>query len=157
MFDRNRIIVIAIGALVVVAAGATAVLATNNRDSLGPQSPAAATATAHKCSSNGQSNRHGSSHSRHQLSGTISSIDKSHSSFVLKQCDGTSKTVTTSSKTRFEDGLKSFSDLKAGLSVDVEGTTQKNGTFAAIIVHVEANMHTGTPTHATPTPGQGGD
>jgi hypothetical protein len=148
---KSKVALVALGTLLVAAVSATAVVAASNRGTLAPiagQTPS----PAHQCSSGDHGTGHTTSTSkdnrgegndrdenRHDLTGTITSIDTSNSSFVLTQCDGTTRTVTVSTKTRFEDEPRSFKDLKVGLSVEVEGNLQSNGTFTATSVHREQN------------------
>jgi hypothetical protein len=75
------------------------------------------------------------------LSGTVMTIEVTDSSFVLKLSDSTTKTIEVSANTEFDgDGnFQSFSDLKVGQSVEVEGNLKSNGTIAATKVHLEAN------------------
>jgi hypothetical protein len=80
-----------------------------------------------------------------ELNGTIVSIDVTTSTFVLKLSDGSSTTIAVSATTEFDgDGsFQSFSDLKVGLSVQVEGNLQANGTLAATKVHREDSSSLG--------------
>jgi hypothetical protein len=176
---KSKVALVAVGTLVVAAATATAVVAASNRGTVAPLARQTAS-PAHQCSSADHGTGHTASarkddrgegddrnESQHDLNGTITSIDTSNSSFVVKQCDGTSKTITVSTKTRFEGGLGSFSDLKVGLSVEVEGSLHSNGNFTATSVHREQNDsnddHDGSQggssddaSHHTATPGTGG-
>lgn len=72
-----------------------------------------------------------------ELKGTIASVNTGNNSFVLKLSNGTTRTVTVSSKTVFDGGFQSFADLKAGASVEVHGNLQSDGTLAATRVHRE--------------------
>jgi hypothetical protein len=77
-----------------------------------------------------------------KLNGTVMSIDAADSSFVLQLSDGTTKTIEVSSKTEFDgDGdFQAFSDLKVGVTVEVEGNLQSNGSIMATKVHREDNV-----------------
>lgn len=66
-----------------------------------------------------------------ELKGTIGSIDAANSTFVLQLASGATKTVQVSAQTEFDGGLSKFSDLKSGLSVEVRGNLQSDGTLAA--------------------------
>jgi hypothetical protein len=72
-----------------------------------------------------------------ELMGTVVSVDTGKASFVLTLSDGTTKTVTVSTKTEFDGGFHSLSDIKAGALVQVAGNLQSDGTVAATIVHRE--------------------
>lgn len=69
-----------------------------------------------------------------ELHGTIVSVGAG--SFVLKLADGTTRTVTVSSQTVFEDDASGVGGLKAGAQVEVNGSAQANGAFAASRVEV---------------------
>jgi hypothetical protein len=58
---------------------------------------------------------------------------------VLKPSTGAAVTVTVSSHTHFDDGVQGLSGLKAGEAVEVEGTKQADGTFAASAVETSGN------------------
>jgi hypothetical protein len=149
---KSKVALVAIGTLVVVAATATAVVAASNRGAMGPLA-GTTPSPAHQCTSEKHATGHTTSstekddrgtgddraENQHDLNGSITSIDTSNSSFVLKQCDGKTTTVSVSKRTSFSDGLRSFSDLKVGLLVEVEGSPQSNGTLAANSVHREEN------------------
>lgn len=72
-----------------------------------------------------------------ELKGTVGTIDSTSSSFALLFSDGTSKTVTVSPQTEFEGSLHRFADLTKGERVEVKGTPQTDGTFAASSVQGE--------------------
>jgi hypothetical protein len=72
-----------------------------------------------------------------ELKGTIGSIDAGHSTFVLQVAGNATKTVVVSPQTVFDDGLSKFSDLKTGMSVEVKGNLQSNGTLAATRIKSE--------------------
>ncbi|HKT39534.1 MAG TPA: DUF5666 domain-containing protein, partial [Ktedonobacterales bacterium] len=107
-------------------------------------------------------------HDGHQAEGTISSIDAGQSSFVVKTEHGASVTVIVGSATAFSDGLRSFSDLKTGMAVEVDGTVQSDGTLAATRVHGDhegadddhsgsgSDDHSGSGASGSSTPGAGG-
>jgi hypothetical protein len=72
-----------------------------------------------------------------ELKGTIGSIDAGHSTFVLQVAGNATKTVQVSAQTEFDDGLSKFSDLKTGMSVEVRGNLQSDGTLAATRIKSE--------------------
>jgi len=72
-----------------------------------------------------------------ELKGTIGSIDAGHSTFVLQVAGNATRTVVVSPQTVFDDGLSKFSDLKTGMSVEVKGNLQSNGTLAATRIKSE--------------------
>src|SRR5262249_55566557 len=72
-----------------------------------------------------------------ELNGTVSSINAANSTFVLQVAGGGTKTVTVSPQTVFDGGPQRFSDLRAGMSVEVKGNLQSNGTLAALRIHGE--------------------
>jgi hypothetical protein len=83
------------------------------------------------------------------IAGTVT--DVSSSGFTVKQRDGSSKTVTTSSSTSFLLGQakSSRSDVTVGARVQVEGT---DGTaFAATVVHIVPDFRIGKVTAVTST------
>jgi len=120
-----------LGAILIVGAGSTAALA--------------ATGTPLPLISQGQTSQHNDGQHNdgqhdhndngHQAEGTISSIDSSQSSFVVKTEHGSSVTVVVSSATVFTDGPHNFNDLKVGMSVEVDGNVQSDGTLTATGVH----------------------
>ncbi len=72
-----------------------------------------------------------------ELKGTIGSIDAGHSTFVLQVAGNATKTVVVSPQTVFDGGLNKFSDLKTGMSVEVKGNLQSDGTLAATRIKSE--------------------
>jgi Domain of unknown function (DUF5666) len=74
-----------------------------------------------------------------EATGTVTSIDTTNASFVLKMADGSSVTVTTSATTEFNgDGpFHSLTDLKTGMTVEVRGAKQSDGSIAATQVKNE--------------------
>jgi hypothetical protein len=77
-----------------------------------------------------------------ELKGTIGSINAANSTFVLQLAGGATKTVQVSAQTEFDGGFHSFADLKAGMSVEVRGNLQADGTLAATRVQSE-DAHSG--------------
>jgi|GEM_PF-1630326 hypothetical protein len=121
----NKIAIAIFGAVLVASAGSAAALAASGG---GLQTPfASQTPSSHN--SNSQHN------DGHEAEGTISSIDSGNSRFVVKTEHGASVTVVVNSATAFTDGLHSFADLKTGMSVEVDGTLQSDGTLVATKVH----------------------
>jgi hypothetical protein len=146
---RNKVALVSLGAVLVAAVSATAVLAaTGGAPHLSLTSPISSPA---QCASEDHSSAHTSTQtseqnetddsgeSQHAVQGTILSVDSTNSSFVLTQCDGTTTTVEVSSKTQFGESARGLADLKAGLFVEVEGTLQSTGHFTASSVDVEEN------------------
>jgi hypothetical protein len=72
------------------------------------------------------------------LVGTVSSVDASTSSFVLKETDGTTVTVTVSAATQFQGSVHALAGLQATMHVTVKGTKQSDGTIAATSVQIGA-------------------
>jgi len=72
-----------------------------------------------------------------ELKGTIGSINVANSTFVLQLAGNATRTVVVSPQTVFDDGLSEFSDLKTGMSVEVRGNLQSNGTLAATRIKSE--------------------
>lgn len=126
---RNRIAVAIFGAVVIAGAGSAAALAANGNTIQMPF--ASQTPSTHN--NDGQQND--DKHDGHEAEGTISSIDSGASRFVVKTEHGSSITVVVDSATVFSDGLHSFGDLKTGMTIEVEGTPQADGTLTATKVH----------------------
>jgi uncharacterized protein DUF5666 len=93
----------------------------------------------------------------HEASGTVSSVDASGSSFVLKESGGTSVTVKASASTIFDGGLTKLGDLKVGMTVEVKGETQADGTVAASRVHGENVNENQGDDHGGSSSGSGSD
>ena len=74
-----------------------------------------------------------------EVQGTIQSIDSVGMSFTVQEQDGTVVTVDTDASTVFTMGGQpaSFSDLATGQMVEVEGTTQTDGSVLASHVSIE--------------------
>ncbi|HEV2236976.1 MAG TPA: DUF5666 domain-containing protein [Ktedonobacterales bacterium] len=80
-----------------------------------------------------------------ELTGMITSTDAAHTSFILKLADGTTKTIVTNGQTEFDGGFQGFADLRAGLTVEVRGTTASGGSVLASRVHREdTEQHDGS-------------
>jgi uncharacterized protein DUF5666 len=79
-----------------------------------------------------------------EATGTVTSIDSTNASFVLKMSDGSSLTVTTSATTQFDgDGpFHSLGDLKTGMKVEIRGAKQSDGSVAATRVKNETEGDT---------------
>jgi hypothetical protein len=77
--------------------------------------------------------------------GTVSTVTAASSSTpasfaVTPQSGGPDQTFTVDANTKFEDGLTQFSDLKTGMLVKVDATTQTDGSLLATDVELtEAN------------------
>jgi len=117
---HNKIALTALGVLL-VGAGGTAVVA------------AAANGTGipllHQSSSNGAGQ---DQDDENELRGAVNTVGSA--SFTVKLSDGTAKTVSVSKQTQFKDELHGLADLKAGMQVEVKGSAQSDGTFAATSV-----------------------
>jgi hypothetical protein len=149
---KSKVALALLGTLLAAAVGTSIVVAaTSARANV---SRASATPTSAHCDSDdrGTAQPHGNQddwaaihvgdENPTRLQGTITSIDGSHSSFVLTQCDGATTTVVTSAHTMFDHGVRRFSDLKKGLVVDVVGTPQSHTTLMASsirVVHTASN------------------
>lgn len=74
-----------------------------------------------------------------EAQGTIQSIDSVAMSFTVQESDGTVVTIDTDANTVFTMGGQpaSFSDLATGQMVEVEGTTQADGSVLASHVSIE--------------------
>jgi len=81
------------------------------------------------------------------VGGTVTAVTSS--GFTVKQRDGSSKTITTSSSTSFLLGAakSSKSDLSVGARVTVEGTD--GSSFAADVVHIVPDLRIGKVTAVT--------
>lgn len=79
-----------------------------------------------------------------QAEGTIASIDSGQSSFVFAAEHGKSVTVVVNSKTVFDNGLKSFADLKVGMHVEAKGAKQADGSLLATKVESSSDKDDGT-------------
>jgi hypothetical protein len=88
----------------------------------------------HGAGSNGGSSDTG----QRPLVGTVGSVDVGASSFVLKETDGTSVTVTVSGATQFLGSVHALANLKANMHVTVKGTKQADGTIAASSIQIGA-------------------
>lgn len=132
---KSKIAIAAVGAVLVAGAGTTAVLAASGVPlpliSQGQGQHADDQHNGHDDGDNDDQN------DKNEAEGTISSIDAGHSRFVLKTAKGATVSVAVNSKTVFDGHAHSFSDLKVGMSVEVHGTPQSDGTLTATRVHGE--------------------
>lgn len=78
-----------------------------------------------------------------ELTGMITSVDTSHSSFVLQLADGITRSVETNGQTEFDGGFHGFTDLQARLQVEVRGTNESGGSLLASRVHREDTEQSG--------------
>lgn len=90
------------------------------------------------------------------LKGTVGSIDSAHSSFVLQMAGGASKTIQVSSNTSFDGGFNSFADIKVGMTVEVKGNLQSDGSVAASDVQRDDSGSSGDHSGDSGTPGTSG-
>jgi|SRR5579859_6064543 len=148
---KSKIALAAIGATLVAGGGATvAAAATGAQVPVVSQALHAATGThdanddhgkdaaGHDANDDkGQDANDQDNANEHEAQGTVSSVDASGSSFVVKESGGASVTVKVSASTIFDGGLTKLGDLKAGMTVEVKGATQADGTVAASRVHGE--------------------
>ncbi len=126
---RSKIAVAIFGAALIAGAGSAAALAASGNAIQMPfasQSPS---------SQHNDGQHNDDQHDGNGAEGTISSIDSGNSRFVVKTEHGSSVTVVVNSATVFADGLHSFNDLKTGMSVEVDGNPQSDGTLTATKVH----------------------
>jgi hypothetical protein len=102
------------------------------------------------------------------VTGTVASVDLSSGSFVLTASDGSSMTVMTSDTTEFGGGVRALSGLQTGMVVNVQGTTQPDGTLAAYEVsmkqaepnqpeHNASGRSEGSSSHASASTSGSGD
>ena len=147
---KSKIALAAIGATLVAGGGATvAAAATGAQVPVVSQALHAATGTHDANDDNGKDaaghdanddkgqDANDNDANEHEAQGTVSSVDASGSSFVVKESGGASVTVKVSASTIFDGGLTKLGDLKAGMTVEVKGATQADGTVAASRVHGE--------------------
>jgi hypothetical protein len=108
----------------------------------GPANPNAGNGSGAGNGSNGGTQGTGGSGSsdtgQRPLVGMVSSVDVSTSSFVLKETDGTTVTVTVSAATQFQGSVQALAGLQANMHVTVKGTKQSDGTIAATSVQIGA-------------------
>lgn len=131
---RNKIAVAIFGAVLIAGAGSAAALAASGNNFHLPfasQTPS----TQHNDTMDNDGQGDNNQHDSHEAEGTISSIDAAGSRFVVKAEHGASITVVVNSSTVFTDGLRRFADLKTGMSVEVDGNPQADGTLTATKVH----------------------
>lgn len=109
--------------------------------------------TADDNQGNGDAQNHAKS--QQELTGTVTSIDATGTSFLLTLANGATQTIVVSSTTAFEGVFHSFADLSTGMSVKVKGTLQADGTLAASTIHREDsssgdshNSHDGHGSHS---------
>ncbi|HEY7340324.1 MAG TPA: DUF5666 domain-containing protein [Ktedonobacterales bacterium] len=139
----NKIAVAIFGAILVASAGSAAALAASGgrlQTPFASQTPS----SAHHHSDDGSHDDHGNLQNAnhddgHEAEGTITSIDAAESRFVVKTEHNASVTVVVNTATVFTDGLHSFGDLKTGMSVEVDGNVQPNGTLIATKVHGDSD------------------
>ena len=72
-----------------------------------------------------------------ELLGTVASLDASNGTFALQTADGRTTTVALTAQTEFDDGLTSPASLQSGMSVDVEGVQQPDGSIQASKVSLQ--------------------
>jgi hypothetical protein len=135
---RSKIAVAIFGAVLIAGAGSAAALAASGSAIQMPfasQTPSSHNGDGHHNDDQNDDQNDDGQHDGHEAEGTISSIDSGNSSFVVKTEHGASVTVIVNSATVFTDGLHSFGDLKTGMSVEVAGNPQSNGTLTATKVH----------------------
>jgi Domain of unknown function (DUF5666) len=108
----------------------------------GPADPNASDGNGGNGDNQGQGSNNGGAGSgstgQQPLVGTVSSVDPSASTFILKETDGTLVTVTVSNATLFQGSAHSLADLKATMHVTVKGAKQADGTLSATSIQVGA-------------------
>jgi uncharacterized protein DUF5666 len=135
---KSKIAIAAVGAVLVAGAGTTAVLAASGVPlPLISQGQGQHADDQHNNHDDGDKND--DQQDMNEAEGTISSIDAGHSSFVLKTAKGATVSVVVDTKTVFDGRAHSFGDLKVGMSVEVHGNHQSDGTLTAARVHGEDN------------------
>lgn len=82
-----------------------------------------------------------------ELEGTVKSVDTTAQTFVVHTEDGHDVTVHVSPQTRFHGQIKSLSDLKPDMKVEVEGATQPDGSVNATKVAAEDQNDQGDDDH----------
>ncbi len=70
------------------------------------------------------------------LQGTIKSV--SQGSIVIQLADGSTKTVYINAQTQFKGTYNGATSLKTGVKVNIQATTQADGTLLATSIEVEA-------------------
>lgn len=134
---KSKLAIAILGAVLIAAGGSAAAMAASG-GSL--QLPLIAHGQSTSQHANGGSHDDGNSQSDkhdddqnggHEADGIISSIDAGNSSFVLKSEHDKTVTVVAGSQTAFAGTVHSFGDLKVGMSVEVKGNAQSDGTLAA--------------------------
>lgn len=130
---KSKLAIAIVGAILVAGVGTTAVLAASGVPlpiiSQGQGQHADDQHNGHDDGDNDDQN------DKNEAEGTISSIDAGHSSFVLKTAKGATVSVVVDSKTVFDGHAHSLNDLKVGMSVEVHGNPQSDGTLMATRVH----------------------
>jgi hypothetical protein len=108
----------------------------------GPADPNASDGNGGNGDNQGQGSNNGGAGSgstgQQPLVGTVSSVDPSASTFILKETDGTLVTVTVSNATLFQGSAHSLADLKGTMHVTVKGAKQADGTLSATSIQVGA-------------------
>lgn len=132
---RSKIAVAIFGAVLIAGAGSAAALAASGNTIQMPFTSQTPSSHNNDSQHHDGQNDDGQHNDGHEAEGTISSIDSSNSRFVVKTEHNASVTVVVNSATAFTDGLHSFADLKTGMSVEVDGNLQSDGTLTATKVH----------------------
>ncbi len=91
--------------------------------------PEATDTGQHEGQDNGDGKGTGSTSQQREARGTVSSVGAS--SFVVTTADGTKVTVDVNNTTRYDGAAHQLSDVKVGMRVTVEGTSQSNGSLLA--------------------------
>ena len=133
---HGKVLAAVLAAAVVIGGGTAVAFAASSGSLLNPHAAATTTASSHDGSSDDNDGgatktptADNENDDQHERSGTVSNI--SADSFTLTPAKGTPLTVTVSAQTQFYGDLKGLSGLKSGDHVEVEGTLQSNGAFAA--------------------------
>ena len=122
---QNRIVIAVLGALVVgVISARIAVQVVQPPASAASVNSGQSTATATATTTAPVS-------SAVMVQGTVTSIDFRDNSFSLQQNNGTTTSVQVNDRTQFGGELGFYSDIQTGMSVQVQGTQQADGSIIA--------------------------
>lgn len=127
---KGKLAVAVLGTVLVAGAGTTVALAATGTPIQLPL-VSQGQSQQHNDHSNNGTAQESSHNDGQQAEGTVSSIDAGHSSFVLTPEHGAAVTVVVNSQTEFEEGLRTFADLKVGLHVEAKGVRQTDSSLLA--------------------------
>lgn len=138
---KSKLALAVLGAALVAGVGTTAAFAATGGHLQVPLFSQNHSGDGNNQNDNGQ---HDQNDDGQQAEGTIASIDSGQSSFVFAAEHGKSVTVVVNSKTVFDNGLKSFADLKVGMHVEAKGAKQADGSLLATKVEGSSDKDDGT-------------